>query len=46
MFALRYRLASPDGYRIKSDDVDVGSVAKRTDINMHKSHWRWGRCRR
>jgi hypothetical protein len=41
MTTLTYRQVSPDGYRIKFDGVEIGSVSKRTDIHQ-REHWHWG----
>jgi hypothetical protein len=41
MLSLTYRQASPDGYRINFDGVEIGSVSKRVNLDQ-RDHWRFG----
>jgi hypothetical protein len=42
MFALTYRLASLDSYRIKFDGVEIGSIATRHQHVQNRDVWHWG----
>jgi hypothetical protein len=39
---LTYRQASPDGYRIKFDGVEIGSIARRHQHVQNRDIWHWG----
>jgi hypothetical protein len=41
MLSFTYRQASTDGYRIKFDGVEIGSVAKRISHMGGREYWRW-----
>jgi hypothetical protein len=40
--SLTYSQVSPDGYRIKFDGVEVGSVSKQVQHTTGREHWSWG----